>query len=129
VIPLVDVEELPPGPTPHGGALGRARGRRSELHPNARGLARHAPGVSCVSRASSDSTPHPSCPLAWRPTSARSCASWTRGAVDHQNVDPEVYEELSEHFSGAELTELLWAVAVVFASARVGATVGVTAFR
>jgi hypothetical protein len=50
-------------------------------------------------------------------------------AVDHQNVDPGVYDELSEHFSGAQLTELLWAVAVVFASARVGATVGVTAFR
>jgi alkylhydroperoxidase family enzyme len=50
-------------------------------------------------------------------------------AVDHQNVEPGIYEELHEHLSGAELTELLWAVAVVFASARVGATVGVTAFR
>jgi alkylhydroperoxidase family enzyme len=49
-------------------------------------------------------------------------------AIDHQNVDPAIYDELRKHFTDAALTELLWAVAIVFASARVGATVGVTAF-
>jgi hypothetical protein len=49
-------------------------------------------------------------------------------AIDHQNVDPAIYDELRKHFPDAALTELLWAVAIVFASARVGATVGVTAF-
>lgn len=50
-------------------------------------------------------------------------------AIDHQNVDPEIYDELRQRFSDQALTELLWAVAVMFASARVGATVGVTAFQ
>lgn len=48
-------------------------------------------------------------------------------AIDHQNVDPAIYDELREHYSDAALTELLWSVAIVFASARVGSTVGVTA--
>ena len=49
-------------------------------------------------------------------------------AIDHLAVDPAIYEDLRLHFSDAELTELFWAVAIVFASARVGATVGITAF-
>jgi alkylhydroperoxidase family enzyme len=49
-------------------------------------------------------------------------------AIDHLAVDPAIYDELRVHFSDAELTELLWAAAIVFASARVGATVGIPAF-
>jgi hypothetical protein len=51
--------------------------------------------------------------------------SW---AIDHTNVDPAIHDELREHFSDAELTELFWAVAIVFASARVGAAFGITTF-
>jgi hypothetical protein len=50
-------------------------------------------------------------------------------AIDHMNVDPDIYDELREHFSDAELTELFWAVAIVFAQARVGAAFGITTFR
>jgi len=50
-------------------------------------------------------------------------------AIDHMDVDPGVYDELREHFSDAELTELFWAVAIVFAQARVGAVFGITTFR
>jgi hypothetical protein len=49
-------------------------------------------------------------------------------AIDHQAVSPDLHAALRDHFSAAELTELYWAVAIIFASARVGATIGITAF-
>jgi alkylhydroperoxidase family enzyme len=45
-------------------------------------------------------------------------------AIDHQAIGPEIYDGLREHFSYSEMTELLWAVAIVRASARVGAAIG-----
>lgn len=50
-------------------------------------------------------------------------------AIDHQAIAPEIFDELREHFPPAELTEIVWAVAIVFALARLGSTIGTAGVR
>ena len=46
-------------------------------------------------------------------------------AVDYRNISDEVFGDLRAHFTVGELTELLWAVAIIRGMARVGSVVGV----